>query len=405
MSVAPSILDPSHADVRVEFGMARAEYALRRANQAEAELMAAVDDTLREAREHPEVFIGPASRADDAPAFAERAAAADLAVRLNMSEASLRGLAHDARTLRTSLPTLWTRFVDGEASRANARYAAELARSLPQDTDQLAVFDAAVADSATRLTPARFRVRARAVRERVHRVDLAERARAAAADRGVWVENDLDGMAWLSMRLPADVAHRAYANLDAAARSLVREDGETRTLGQLRADAAGDLLLSTAAGERASVSVAVTVPVLTLLGSDEPATLEGYGPIDAETARRLAAHAPSFTRLLTHPITGALLEIDRRRYRPPADLKRAMEILDVTCTFPGCGCRARNADLDHTTDWQHGGTTRPGNLAHLCRHHHRLKHESRWTVERGPDRRTVWTSPSGHRRDADPPPF
>lgn len=39
--------------------------------------------------------------------------------------------------------------------------------------------------------------------------------------------------------------------------------------------------------------VLVTVPALTLLGvSDEPATLEGYGPIDHDTAMRLAATAP-----------------------------------------------------------------------------------------------------------------
>ncbi|MDF9278637.1 DUF222 domain-containing protein [Arthrobacter sp. EH-1B-1] len=34
------------------------------------------------------------------------------------------------------------------------------------------------------------------------------------------------------------------------------------------------------------------------------AVLEGYGPIDAETAARLAGHAPSFTRILTHPKPG-----------------------------------------------------------------------------------------------------
>ncbi|WP_024477485.1 DUF222 domain-containing protein, partial [Arthrobacter sp. CAL618] len=47
--------------------------------------------------------------------------------------------------------------------------------------------------------------------------------------------------------------------------------------------------------------VFVTVPVMTLLGGDAPGELEGYGPIDPETARQLAGHAPSFTRILTHP--------------------------------------------------------------------------------------------------------
>lgn len=409
MSVAAAILDDeSLADVRVEFGMARAEFAVRAANLACAELWAAVLTTLREAREHPEVFLGPRA-APDAD-FAERAAAADLAVRLSMSEGAVRGIAVDAGMLRR-LPALWARFCDGDVCPANARYAAELARSLPGDAAQLRAFDEALADAAARLAPARFRVRARAARERVHEVSLSERTRAASIGRGVWIENDLDGMAWLSMKLPADVAHRAHARIDAAARHLAGADGETRTLAQLRADVAGELLAgthdagTTVPRPAAGVSVAVTVPVLTLLGGDAPGTLEGYGPIDAETARRLAGQAPSFTRLLTDPVSGALLEVDRRTYRPPADLKRALELVDTLCAFPGCGRGAGGCDLDHTVAWQDGGTTRLGNLAHLCRHHHRLKHESGWKVERGPDRRLTWTSPTGHEREADPPPF
>jgi len=55
----------------------------------------------------------------------------------------------------------------------------------------------------------------------------------------------------------------------------------------------------------------VTDPVLTLLGGNEPGTLNGYGPIGTDTARKLAAHGPSFLRLLTHPVWGAVLELDR----------------------------------------------------------------------------------------------
>ena len=66
----------------------------------------------------------------------------------------------------------------------------------------------------------------------------------------------------------------------------------------------------------------VTVPVMTLLGhSDEPGTLDGYGPIDADTARRLAATAPSFRRLLVHPETGVALSLGTETYRVPTDLR------------------------------------------------------------------------------------
>lgn len=120
---------------------------------------------------------------------------------------------------------------------------------------------------------------------------------AAREERQVWFEGDRDGMCWVTAHLSAEVGRKAMARLDAASASLAAEKDETRTLAQLRADIAGDLLIGGGAGgvPAVRVSVAVTVPVLTLLGVEElPGTLEGLGPIDADTARRLAAHAPSF---------------------------------------------------------------------------------------------------------------
>lgn len=128
-------------------------------------------------------------------------------------------------------------------------------------------------------------------------------------------------------------------------------------------------------------TVAVTVPVLTLLGGDAPAELDGYGPIDADTARQLCATAPSFLRILTHPHTGAILGVDRNRYTVPADLKAWLRLRDATCRFPGCARRATRCDLDHVTDWAHGGTTDQTNLIHLCRTHHRLRHTTRWKAQ------------------------
>ena len=143
-------------------------------------------------------------------------------------------------------------------------------------------------------------------------------------------------------------------------------------------------------------TVVLTVPALSLLGhSDEPAVLEGHGPIDIETARELAAGAPSFIRVLTDPHTGAVLSVGRRRYQVPADLRTALEVRDVTCRFPGCSRRAARCDLDHSTAWAAGGATAADNLAHLCRRHHRLKHTARWRLRQEPGGVLVWLTPSG----------
>ncbi|WP_244971442.1 HNH endonuclease signature motif containing protein [Paramicrobacterium chengjingii] len=143
-------------------------------------------------------------------------------------------------------------------------------------------------------------------------------------------------------------------------------------------------------------TVMVTVPVLSLLGhAEDAADLDGYGPIDSETAMALAANAPSFLRLLTHPETGAVVSVGRDSYRVPADLARALRVRDSTCRFPGCNRKAVWCDIDHTEDWQCGGKTDMTNLAHLCRKHHTLKHSTLWRVEQDAEGRMTWTSPAG----------
>ena len=150
-------------------------------------------------------------------------------------------------------------------------------------------------------------------------------------------------------------------------------------------------------------TVVLTVPALSLLGhGDEPADLEGFGPIDVETARELAALAPSFIRVLTHPETGAVLSVGRDRYRVPADLKTALAIRDETCRFPGCRRRAVRCDIDHALAWAHGGGTAIDNLEHLCRKHHRLKHEAGWAVTHDGGGGLTWISPVGLRYRDEP---
>ncbi|TLM81117.1 endonuclease, partial [Pseudarthrobacter sp. NamE5] len=104
---------------------------------------------------------------------------------------------------------------------------------------------------------------------------------------------------------------------------------EHRNLSQLRADNFSSALLGSStstgsgggggAGTEARPTlpirpqVLVTVPVFALLGlTEEPAMLDGHGPIPASMARRLVADgADSFHRVLVDPRDGAPLEIGR----------------------------------------------------------------------------------------------
>jgi hypothetical protein len=399
--------DAGLPDTRVHFDLGRAEFAGAQLARAAAEQMAAIARVLDEARRHPEIWVV----LDDEPTKRELgialdAAVADVAMRLSIAEGTVVAMAHQAELLRQRAPQTWAAFGEGEVSAANARCVAATLDSLPVNPATDAALDAKALEWAL-LPPARFKGRLHTLRERLHPISLAERHQEAVKGRRVWRENDRDGMAWLGVQLRAPDAETGWQRIDAAAHHLADQPGETRTLDQLRADVVADLLtgrLDPATAPR--VEVGVLIPMMTLLGlSEEPATLDGYGPIDADTARRLTAHAPSFHRILTHPVTSTILDVDRASYRPPADLKRWLALRDGTCRFFGCGRPARHCDIDHTTGWAQGGTTSATNLAHLSKRHHTLKDQSRWKVEQHPGGTLTWTSPTGAIRTTDPPPF
>jgi hypothetical protein len=143
--------------------------------------------------------------------------------------------------------------------------------------------------------------------------------------------------------------------------------------------------------------IQVVVPYETLTGAAEhPGDLVGYGPIPAPLARTIAADAV-WKRLITDPLSGALLDHGRSTYRPPAALAEFVRARDVHCRHPGCLHRAIDSDLDHAIAYTDGGHTAESNLYGACPHHHRTKHEAPgWSVRQHTDGRISWTTPTGH---------
>lgn len=389
---------------------------------------AGIAAVLRDAAETPDPWVGPdptlnpdwvdprersvAAVRRERRTIAVRSAAADLAVRLHMSENMVHARAAHAETLQKRCPRLWTAFRAGWVVEQNAVNAAQLAMTLPDDQPEAwAAFDAQVHNAASSLPPGKFRLRARVARERVHPESIDQRHRRAAADRDVWLTPELDALSSVAGLVPAAKAQAAYERLDATARHLADQPGEDRTLAQLRADAFCDLLTYGRTEQFCSVNggaaVAITVPVMTLLGHDDtPATLDGYGPIDTDTARRLAGEASSWVRILTHPVTGTVLDVDRTTYRVPTALRRWLGVRDPVCVFPGCARSARKCQIDHRLEWQYGGTTSATNTAPLCEPHHVLKTESNWKLERDADTgASWWVTPTALDVDVDPPPW
>jgi hypothetical protein len=145
-------------------------------------------------------------------------------------------------------------------------------------------------------------------------------------------------------------------------------------------------------------AIQVTVALSTLLDlNDEPADLDGYGPITARTARRIAADTTATWRRLLLDDAGVARDYGTTVYRPPQDLIDAVIARDQTCTFPGCTRPAREADIDHQIPWPAGPTSERNNHA-LCRtRHHPQKTMGIWTPNYDPATGdTRWTHATGH---------
>jgi hypothetical protein len=395
----PSSGAPTAEDI-VEFGMSSVEFAASMISRASAEQMAAIRSALRDAQRYREVFV-PDPTAADAASFARRAATLDIAARLRMSENTVSALAGCAETLITRTPSVWAAFCDGEVPVANARITAEVAASLPDDRDLWAAFDERVAPLSTTLNPPRYRSRIRTIRERIHTRATTERHAEAHQGRRIVIEHGDDGMSWFSLFASADQVERIRLGIEQRTKQLAAAPDEQRTRDQICADVAADLLAGIGTAPTVGVSLGVIVPFQTLLGEDRPAVLEGYGPIDAETARKLTAEAPSMYRILTDPVTGTVLDVDRKTRHIPADLKRWLRLRYSHCAAPGCG--RRDCDIDHTLPLEFGGPTSGENLDPLCEPHHRVRHRTRWRLERR-DATLAWTSPTGRSYEVDPPP-
>jgi len=354
---------------------------------------------------------------------ARRELAFDLAARLRIPERTAETLIGESERLVHSLPDTHTALGAGEISYRHAQIIIDQTAGLSDIVTS--EFEKVVLPRAKELTVSKFKHDARKKREALDPDSIERRHRVAVDDRNCWVDPQQDGMAILSTLMTAENAIAAFdritriAMANAGTDSAAADTGSTggkRTLAQRRADAATDLLLDGDLCDRGDPvphgirpKVLVTVPVLTLLGQAKtPAHLDGYGPIAPDTARDLAVKAPGFARILTDPITSAILDFDRSKYAVPADLKQVVRLQHETCTAPGCNKRAVHCQLDHTTPFNDTGggsggsendtgkgTTCLANLSPLCTEHHNLKHHTKIGLAKLPDGTMHWTTATG----------
>ncbi|WP_371878929.1 HNH endonuclease signature motif containing protein [Amycolatopsis roodepoortensis] len=328
----------------------------------------------------------------------------EVALGLSVVDGHAAGLVSTAEALTTRLPCTLGLLDRGKVGGYGAMKVAAATAWLSDD-DARAV-DAVLEDRLPGRNSEQVRKAANHAAMMADREGAARRAERHRAGRRLSIRHGEAGVASIEVEDgPVEKVAAAYTRIDREARAL-KTSGETRTLDQLRADVALDLLLGGQGGSERS-EVFLYMDLNTYLGlNDDPAELAGHGHIPAALARHIATGPDTvLRRIITDPLSVQVLDLGRDRYRPTAGLGEFVRVRDRECRRPGCHRVAQACDLDHAVPWQHGGHTSHTDLIDLCRRDHRLKDEPGWTYRLDSDGTLTITTPTGQSYDSTPPPL
>ncbi|WP_432478573.1 HNH endonuclease [Nocardioides sp. GXQ0305] len=329
-------------------------------------------------------------------------------VALARRESHHRGRLHLslATVVRRELPHTWRAWRAGRITEWTATVIARETACLDLE-DRWAV-DETIASDHDRLERMGVREVVAACQAEATRLDVASvvaRRRRAEADRHVTLRPAPDTMTWLTALLPVKDGVAVLAALTRAG-DTARASGDPRGRGQVMADTLVGAVLGddgTASPARVALDVVMTDQSL-FGGSDEPAHLDGFGPIPAELARELVVGACDrdetiwLRRLFAAPTTGELAAMDARARLFPARLARFIRLRDRVCRTPWCDAPIRHTD--HATDHDADGETSAVNGQGLCEACNHAKQAPRWRAGPSPNTgsHTVeTTTPTGHR--------
>jgi hypothetical protein len=220
--------------------------------------------------------------------------------------------------------------------------------------------------------------------------------------------------------LAADDAQPAVDGASAPARRVARPRHD-HLLALALGEAFGSLLDGAAIGTHHGVAPHVTLTVdladleaglggeLLMPGHDEPVLLptsavrrilcdSSVTPVVVATAHTDGAAADRCADSMAGRLRTAsreVLYVGRAHRTVPPRLRRALEVRDRHCAFPGCHRTVTRTQAHHVREWEHGGTTDLDNCVLLCVRHHHAVHEGGWRVVADPScspgSRDYWT--------------
>lgn len=318
--VATAAVDPPSAAADLQ----------RAVNRAEAERSRLVYDVVSQRVQRGLVQDADLGRSGDVRVLHERAAVMELALQMNLSEAMVRDIYHQADIAQELLPATWMVFQQGLIGAYQTSRIASYATNL-RESEHICTLDGRAAAYAVGHRPAQLNAWLRRTVAKLEPEAFAERAARNVTDRRVWVQHIDDGVSLVSAVLPTLTAEAIARQLRAGAQSPdhpvprghgttdptigapglgtaeTRGDGDERTLAQREADLFAHLLLQPAEpgspdhvdeslprkgrdiGVNAHIAVMITSEAL-LGTSEEPAVSRNRQvPVPAAAVRSLVS--------------------------------------------------------------------------------------------------------------------
>ncbi|MHA3022391.1 DUF222 domain-containing protein [Mycobacterium sp. BMJ-28] len=208
-----------------------------------------------------------------------------------------------------------------------------------------------------------------------------------------------DAMTYVTALVPMTQGVAVFASLNKA----VKTNTDDRTRGQVMADTLVERVTGRPAEEPVPETVNVVLSDEALAGGNDAATVQGYGPIPAETVRNLITDTldkdgqVALRRLYATPASGALVAMESKSRIFPKGLAQFVKFRDSTCRTPYCNAPIRH--IDHARPDRRGGHTDGVNGQGLCEQCNYLKEQAGWAVRVVSDESgrhaTEYTTPTG----------
>jgi hypothetical protein len=196
----------------------------------------------------------------------------------------------------------------------------------------------------------------------------------------VWHHQTIDGLWATTATFTTEGGHIVKQAIDGIYDPGNLDAGELRSPSQRRADAVVDICsfwlnhnkdAVTSGGEKPHVTITLDYDTLTERVKRLP-EIDGTF-VTPQTVRRITCDAAIIPVVLGSE--GEPLDIGRKTRTIPPALRRAIELRDERCTWPGCHAKLSWCDVHHDQHWANGGETSLTNCRLLCRRHHTATHQ------------------------------